>query len=205
MASRNVIRVDVADSYYHVYARGVSRQAIFLDDEDHTVFLSMFKRHLSDQPTKDKTGREYHHFKGEVDLLAFCLMTNHFHLLFYQHYESAIAHLMQGVLSAYSRYFNLKYKRSGPLFESRYKASLISSDAYLMHISRYIHLNPQNWQTWRWSSLPYYRGDMHAEWLDPTYILKQFINKDNYLEFVADYESAKLELKRIKHELADVG
>lgn len=203
MPSRNVIRVDIADSFYHVYARGVSQQAIFLDDKDHKVFLTMFKRHLSNEPAKDKTGRIYHHFKGEVDLLAFCLMPNHFHLMFYQYQEGSIARLMQGVMSGYSRYFNKKYQRSGPLFESRYKAAHISNELHLMHISRYIHLNPKQWRTWQWSSLPYYRDELHAEWVDPTMVLEMFSSQAAYIDYVADYEESKETLDSIKHELAD--
>ena len=71
-------------------------------------------------------------------------MPNHIHLLVYQHQPQAMAQFMRSVLTSYSRYFNKRYKRSGSLFESRYKASLISDDAYLEHISRYIHLNPGN-------------------------------------------------------------
>lgn len=203
MPSRNVVREDAADNYYHVYARGASRQAIFLDDQDHIVFLAMLKRHLSAKPAKDDKGREYYNFKDELDLLAFCLMPNHFHLMFFQRQESAISRLMQGVMSAYVGYFNNKYSRSGPLLESRYKSALVSEEPHLMHISRYIHLNPSQWQTWQWSSLPYYRGDMHADWLNTGLVLEMFFSRESYLEFVADYDDAKRALEDIKHELAD--
>jgi putative transposase len=146
MPSRNILKIDIPHSYYHVYARGGSRQTIYNDAEDYSVFLNLFKRYLSKEPIKDPAGRKYPHFAESIELLAFCLMPNHFHILLYQHDEKTISSLMRGLMTSYSRYFNKKYNRSGPLFESRYKSSRISDDAYLMHISRYIHLNPKRWK-----------------------------------------------------------
>ena len=67
-------------------------------------------------------------------------MDNHFHLLFYQKDRSTLSALMKSVMVACSAYFNRKYKRTGPLFENRFKATLVNKDAYLLHVSRYIHL-----------------------------------------------------------------
>lgn len=203
MPSRNVIKIDVPESYYHVYARGASRKEIFLDNEDYAVFLNLLKRYLSLEPTKDKLGREYTNYRGGVELLAYCLMPNHFHLLYYQQEEKMISALMRAVLTSYSGYFNRKYKRSGPLFETRYKSSRVSNDMYLMHISRYIHLNPKSWRTWRWSSLSEYLGSSTSDWVSPTRIMDLFKDKSQYREFVADYEDSQRTIEAIKHELAN--
>ena len=148
-------------------------------------------------------GREYRSFRESVELLAYCLMPNHFHILFYQEEAKAISSLMRGLMTSYSVYFNRKYKRSGPLFESRYKSSLITSDEYLMHISRYIHLNPKQWKTWQWSSLPEYLSKRDAEWVMPERILELFSSMEAYREFVADYEDSQRTIEAIKHELAN--
>lgn len=203
MPSRNVIKIDVPESYYHVYARGASRKEIFLDDSDYQYFLSMFARYLSVEQQRDRTGRSYVHLTESLELLAYCLMPNHFHLMFYQIDEGAISAIMRGVMTSYSRYFNHKYDRSGPLFETRYKSSLISSDAYLMHISRYIHLNPRDWRVWQWSSYGAYANRRYPEWLKADRVEMLFSSKAEYLKFVEDYEDEQRMRDQIKHELAD--
>jgi putative transposase len=204
MPSRNIVRLDVADSFYHVYGRGVARGAIFLDDDDYATFLNILKRYLSREPQKDTNGREYKTFYGAVELVCFCLMPNHFHLLFYQRDEHLIAHVMQPVIGSYSRYFNNKYDRSGPLLESRYKSSRISNDTYLLHISRYIHLNPDKWKQWPWSSREYFIGSYSASWVKPERILELFGTKAQYQQFVEEYIGRRDELKAaLSHELAE--
>jgi putative transposase len=203
MPSRNIVKIDIENSYYHVYARGAARKEIFLDDEDYCVFLNLLKRYLDSEPAVDVLGREYNNFYETVELLAFCLMPNHFHILLYQHKEKAITNLMRGLMSSYSRYFNKKYDRSGKLTESSYKSSRISNNEYLMHISRYIHLNPRQWRNWGWSSLLDYLDTPRANWVRPRRILEMFPSAKEYEEFVEDYEDAQRYLDVIKWELAD--
>lgn len=202
MPSRNVLKIDVPDSYYHVYARGASRKAIFLEDDDYVYFLGLFHRYLSHDEVTDKNGVPYDKLHDDVVLLAYCLMGNHFHLLIYQKEEGAMQRLMRGVMTSYSRYFNKKYDQSGSLFESRYKASRISSDEYLMHISRYIHLNPNRWKNYPYSSIGYYLGDMSPDWLHVEKILGLFSSSNAYTEFVDDYKDIRDVYESIKHELA---
>jgi putative transposase len=203
MPRRNVLKVDVPDCYYHIYARGNNRAKIFIDGRDYAVFLNLLKRYLSREQQQDKLGALYPHLFGRLELLCFCLMPNHFHLLIYQAETGAMSALMRGVMTSYSRYFNKKYGRTGPLFESRYKASLIHSQQYLDHITRYIHLNPGNWRNYPYSSLPFYMGRQSAEWVMPERILELFKSSQDYSEFVADYEDYKSMLQAIKHELAN--
>lgn len=202
MPSRNIIRDDEPASFYHVYARGASKQPIFLADTDYQFFLSLFARHLS---IKQRSSRltVYPHLRGRVELLAFCLMPNHFHLLLYQAETSAVTHLMQSVMTSYSRYFNTKYKRSGSLFESRFKASRIASETYLLHISRYIHLNPRYYKRYPYSSYRYYtKTAPMEEWFQPERVTNLFLSPQAYSEFVADYEDNKAVLDEIRNELA---
>jgi REP element-mobilizing transposase RayT len=205
MSSRNVLKVDVAESYYHIYARGASRQPIFYDHDDYTYFLSLLHRYLSKDIVKNSIGIAYDKLIDDIELLSYCLMQNHFHLLVYQVNEGAMPRLMRGVMTSYSRYFNKKYQRSGSLFETRYKASRISSDTYLMHISRYIHLNPRQWRSYVYSSLPYYseKAANTEDWLKPEKILSLFSSRQEYMQFVEDYKDLHDLYENLKHELAN--
>lgn len=202
MPGRNIYKVDVAESYYHIYSRGVNKRVIFRESKDYAVFLNLLKRYLGKTQQKDRQGRPYPNFYGDIELLAFCLMPNHVHLLCYQYEAGLMQRLMRGLMTSYSVYFNKTYQRRGPLFESRYKASLISSDGYLQHISRYIHLNPQDWRGYVFSSLPYYLGEKQSSWLNPQRMLDLF-DGEPYEEFVSDYESHKKILEELKYELAN--
>ena len=202
MPSRNILKIDIPRSYYHVYARGHGRQKIFRDDEDFEMFTSFFARYLSKQAAADKYGKPYPHLYGQVSLLCYCLMDNHFHLMLYQEDEGSMSNLMRGIMTSYSRYFNAKYQSSGALFESRYKASRISSDSYLMHISRYIHLNPKDWMAHPYSSIhAYFIGA--PEWLQPKRVIELFGSLPIYADFLNDYAGYKQSLETIKDELAN--
>jgi putative transposase len=202
MPSRNRIKQYAPESYYHIYSRGLNKRAIFRDHQDYAVFLNLLKRYLDKKPAKDKKGREYESLYGQIELLTFCLMPTHFHLLIYQYHEGAMTTLMRRVVGSYSAYYNKKYKRTGSLFQDRFKASKITADPYLQHISRYIHLNPADFKKWEFSSLPYFRGDKTAEWVKPTRIQELFID-DDYMQFIMDYKSHKKALEEIKTMLAN--
>ncbi len=203
MPRRNVLRLDAPESYYHVYARGVSKRKIFLDEQDYLTFLQILERYLSSEEVRDKNGISYPNFYNKVDLLAFCLMPNHYHLFLYQRQQKTLTSLMQSIMTSYSRYFNKKYKRTGPLFESRFRASLITDDSYLQHITRYIHLNPKRWRDYEYSSLPYYLQRDTVSWLRPERVLELFPNPIAYEKFVADYEENKKLMDILKKELAN--
>jgi len=202
MPSRNVVKPDLPDAYYHIYARGAGKVEIFLEDVDYQFFLSLFARHLSLRQQSSRLSA-YPHLRGDIELLCYCLMPNHIHLLVYQSEQGAMPRLMRSIMTSYSRYFNHKYKRSGALFETRYKASLIENEAYLLHISRYIHLNPRYYKRYPYSSLGYLTGQPSPEWLQPEKIQDLFGSAEKYKEFVADYEENKAMLDVLKKELAE--
>ena len=204
MPSRNIIKTDAPDCYYHIYARGNNKQNIFIDDDDFATFLNLFKRYLADEQSFDNHKVPYPHLKDKLHLIGYCLMPNHFHALVYQIEKGAMETLMRGVLTSYSRYFNKKYDRCGPLLESRYKASTINAQQYLKHIARYIVLNPKSWLTYKYSCLPYYLGTQKAEWFDSVPILELFNNKpEEFKGFLNDYKDYKKVLDNIKYELAN--
>lgn len=204
MPSRNVLKLDIADTYYHVYARGANKSSVFIEETDKMFFLSLFERYLSKDKVKNRLGEAYPNYRNQVALLAYCLMPNHFHLLIHQNDQGTMAQFMKSLLTSYSRYFNRKYKRTGPLFESRYKANNIDTDAYLHHISRYIHMNPRYWLRYEYSSLRFYLKPQESPvWLQPQPIIKLFKNPNDYLEFLKSYNDEKDILKEVKHNLAD--
>lgn len=194
MPSRNTVKQFDTPAFYHVYNRGAGGQSIFKDASDKIKFLSLLERHLVE--SDDETYKIF-----DVEVTTYCLMGNHFHLLLYLPEEpDAITGLMRSVSTAYSMYFNRKYKTMGHVFQSIYRASHIENEAYLAHITRYIHLNPQIYRTYRWSSLRYFLGDDSPAWLHPTRVLD--MPPEAYLEFLEDYEDRRELLTQIKSELA---
>lgn len=195
MPSRNTVRQYDAPAYYHVYNRGTGGSYVFQDAQDKYKFLSLLQRYLSD----DSQYGEYPTF--DIELVAFCVMGNHFHLLLFQENNpEAITQLMKSVLTSYSMYYNLKYKSHGHVFQSVFKAAKISNESYLAHITRYIHLNPKTYITYKWSSLRYYMGEQPPDWVNPARLLEMAPEK--YKEFLDDYEDRKKLLKEIKDQLA---
>ena len=111
---------------YHIMAWGNYRQNIFKDDEDFKVFLVLM------QDAKTKYGFKLH---------AYCLMTNHYHLLL-ETEQTEIWKIMKRINQIYAAYYNEKYRLTGHLFQGRYKSCLVENDSYFLQTSRYIHLNP---------------------------------------------------------------
>lgn len=176
----------------------------FLREEDYEVFISLFKRYLCGSLVSSATRHMYPSYQDRVELLAYALMPNHFHLFVYQYDAYAITDFMRSLLTSYGMYFNKTYDRVGPVFQSHYRAKLISDDAYLHHISRYIHLNPVDWKTSNKTSLDFYRGTRTGDWIKPDRILRLFENTHDYLQFIEDYQGQKQILDELKWELASI-
>lgn len=118
-------RIISETGYYHIMIRGVNKQYLFHDDQDYRKFLKCLRQSL---------------FKSESDLIAYCLMTNHVHLLLFSHEPDIF---MKRLSSGYVYYFNHKYNRIGHLFQERYKSEAITNDSYLLTAFRYILHNPE--------------------------------------------------------------
>lgn len=162
--------------------------------------MSILARHLDQNDTSvDARGMPY--VKHDIELVAYRLMGNHFHLLVFQPNDPhALSAFMRSVATAYTMYFNLRYDESGHLFQGIYKASLISNEPYLTHISRYIHMNPKNYRNYQWSSLPIYLGERQSSWVNPSHIKDAKPSKD-YAKFLDDYAENKAILEEIKDSL----
>lgn len=147
----------------------------------------------------------------EIDLIAYCLIPNHFHLLLKQRSIFAISRFMKQLINGYTSYFNQKYKRVGGLLQGRFKAALVNSDDLLLHVSRYIHLNPliadlvKDLNRYPWSSFLEYVADLDQDKVlcKKEIILSQFPNKESYKRFVLDQEGYARQLDKIKSLLID--
>ncbi len=185
-----------------------------MDERDYAVLLSYLKVALSpelEEETKEEALTEIEEARlrrlrlhENIDLLAYCLMPNHSHLFIYQKEDpQAMTKLMRSVMSGYVRYFNKRYERVGGLFQGRYKASMIDSDAYLQHITRYVHLNPQRWETLPHSSYKYYLKPTKAAWLKTERILGLFNDDpDEYEKFMRNINDYNATLDQTKDQLA---
>ncbi len=146
------------NEFYHIYNRGVDKRTVFLDDSDRDRFLvllylcnSIEAVHIS--AIQGSTLKDFLNVdKGEVlvSIGAYCLMPNHFHILIREKTEGGVSLFMQKVSTAYTMYFNMKYKRTGPLFAGRFKAQHAADDNYLKYLFAYIHLNPVKLIEPRW-------------------------------------------------------
>jgi len=214
MPAKNRVKSYVDNGHYHIYNRGVEERTIFQDSQDYKVFLNYLKIYLEPAPeakirtvdignhTFTASERPLKNFHGQIELLAYCLMPNHFHILIKQKTGRAIENFMRALATKYSVYFNKRHKRVGHLFQGVYKAVLVDNDNYLLHLSRYIHLNPVKDGPLRvalldtYSSYPDYLGIRKTSWVNPQTILSFFKNarkaslKDilSYQSFVEDYQ-----------------
>jgi len=159
----------VDNQIYHIYNRGVEKRTIFLDNQDYLRFVHdlfefndtkpaenlYYKREIlqSYEVEPRKIGkRGMARFQREllVDILIFCLMPNHFHLLLRQKRENGIIKFMQKLGTGYTMYFNQKYERVGTLFQGRFRAVLVAQEPHFVHLPYYIHLNPLDLIEPRW-------------------------------------------------------
>ncbi|MEK7576463.1 MAG: transposase [Patescibacteria group bacterium] len=132
---------------YHIYNRGNDKRNIFLNEVNYSRFVKLLFlcNGTSSIVFKSIPPAKLFHFKRGsqlIDIGAYCLMPNHFHLLVKEKVENGISDFMKKLSTAYSMYFNLKYRRTGKLFEGAFKAKHISEDEYLKYLYAYIHLNP---------------------------------------------------------------
>jgi len=172
------LRIEYEGAFYHVTARGNERKEIYSSDKDRKQFLGYI------ESANQRFGIKIH---------AYCLMSNHYHLLI-ETPRAQLSRSLQYINSSYTTYYNHKQKRNGHLFQGRYKAILIETDVYLQALSRYIHLNPVRAkivdapELYQWSSYKYYAGVKKdiPEYLDIRTTFGYFSSKSEYLNFVVE-------------------
>lgn len=207
MPRKNLVRNYGEGQYYHVYNRGANKSDIFRDEDDYLYLLHLLKIYLSNEESKDEQGRPRKNFSQQVELVAYCLIPNHLHMLFYLREREGITALMRSVMTVYSMYFNKKYRHSGTVFESTFLASSVSSNEYLWHVSRYIHLNPidigQNYRQYPYSSIGYFLGSKYAKWLHPEHLVATEAERASYSLSLRDGVDHHRLYKILRKELAN--
>lgn len=178
-------RVWYPGAVYHIMTRGNNKQNIFLGKEDYWQYLNILRKIHKDHPFK---------------LYCYCLMSNHVHLQIAT-IDTEIWTIMKGINWHYSIYFNSKYDKAGHLYQNRYLSELIKDEAYLLQVSKYIHMNPvkagivDNPIKYPWSSYGVYMG-LYKNCLiheDDTLACFQY-NRDLYKSFVEKEDSEEDEL-----------
>ncbi|MFB0505502.1 MAG: transposase [Thermodesulfobacteriota bacterium] len=163
-------RLDVPGALHHIMVRGINRYAIFKDDQDKVRFLDRLSQDISE---------------GHCFIYAWVLMDNHIHLLF-RSGKQGISAVMRRLLTWYAQYYNRRHRRSGHLFENRYKSILCDEEAYLLVLVRYIHLNPiraniittiKALDHYPWSGHSVIMGNNNQQWMDTDHVLSYFSTK----------------------------
>ena len=209
MPSPTVIRNFYEGGYYHIFNRGVEKRNIFMDAQDYNIFMYYLFVYL--KPLKEVLARYpdlpirlYNkNLNSQVDLLSYCLMPNHFHLLIRQVSLDGITRLLKQLTNAYTFYFNNKYKRVGGLVQGRFKAVEIFNDDLLLHVSRYIHLNPvvaeiaNDPEEYKWSSYHEYVTRYYL--CETRTVLQIFGSVRELKKFTHDQVDYAKHLERFKH------
>jgi REP element-mobilizing transposase RayT len=186
-------RIEYEGALYHVFSRGNEKQNIVIDDDDRELFLAT-------------VGEMVERF--EIDLFAYVLMDNHYHLLLRTN-RANLCRSMQWFGATYTKRFNLRRHRSGHLFQGRFKNMLVQNDAYLLQLTYYIHRNPlragmvKRTADYKWSSYRAYAyGKRHQNWLNINEILSQFMNvKDRHQAYRGNIQKYSKEEQRVWQDL----
>lgn len=145
---------------YHIYNRGVEKRNTFIDPNDYIRFIiNLYEfndttpalnlgRQISVQPIEVRL--QSPRKKELVNILTFCLLPNHYHLLAQPNTENGITEFMRKLGTGYTNYFNLRYKRVGPLFQGKFKSILLTREEDFQHLPHYIHLNPLDLKMPEW-------------------------------------------------------
>ena len=209
----------VSGEIYHIYNRGVDKRDIFMEDEDRFRFIhDLFE--FNDENAVSNLGLRLKIKKHKevglpyvvkkqgkilVEIFAYCLMDNHFHLLVRQKAEGGITEFMRKIGTGYTNYFNKKYDRNGALFQGKFKSVHLKDDSHLMYLPIYIHLNPLDYGFKEWREGRIYDLKKAVEHLESyrwssylDYIGKKnfpsIIKKDFLLHRLGDEQSQKVEI-----------
>ena len=182
-----IARVCAIDYPHHITQRGNNGDAVFFDNEDREFYLKALSRYSQ---------------HWDVDIWAYCLMTNHVHILSVPRKEGSLARGMGSTNLVYTQYINRKYKRSGRLWQNRFFSTVIEEESYLWTVVRYIERNPvraglvQRAEDYRWSSC-----DAHVSGFnDPILSVKDWLEEDDiqaYREFlIADDRETEKSIRK---------
>ncbi|OGF78831.1 hypothetical protein A3A15_00390 [Candidatus Giovannonibacteria bacterium RIFCSPLOWO2_01_FULL_43_60] len=196
--------------FYHIYNRGVDKRDILLDFYDISRFIQSMEEFNSVEPigsiyekTFLKSSQVDNSNSKLVDIVCYCLNSNHYHFILKQISEKGVEKFMHRLSTGYTRYFNDKYKRNGALFQGTYKAIHIDSNEYLLHLSAYVNLNNHVHKLGGLaskSSWEEYLGNKSG-FCGKEIILQQFQDTSDYERFAQESLKEILESKKNLKEL----
>jgi len=212
----------VTGETYHIFNRGVNRADIFGDSRDYlrAVNLAAYYRFANcpmrfsyfNNLTRDERGKIIHGLtqagRVRVRIFAFCFMPNHFHFLVRQETDKGVSRFMSEFSNGYAKYLNTKKSRVGPLYQGPFRSVRIENDEQLIHVSRYIHLNPatsylvpeSGLDEYPWSSLHEYAGlQNRSDVCDTSTVMGLFSSPEQYRVFVHDQLQYARQLDKIRH------
>ena len=184
----------LAHHYYHIYNRGVDRGKIYFSTENYLYFIQLLHNNLE---------------RYTINIIAYCLMPNHFHLLIMPELDDNLSSFMKSLLGSYSQALNKERERCGPLFQSRFQSILIDNETYLIHLARYIHLNPfeaglaEAVAEWQFSNYLDIIGLRPGKLKDTSLVPDRFLTGDEYRKFVEDYWQEWKEMQELEEYLFD--
>lgn len=205
---------------YHIFNRGIEKRIIFSNTRDFQRAVDTFNYYRFVNPSlrfshfirlekdvRKETLERLYKNDLQVEILSYCLMPNHFHFLLRQVNGNGISKFVANVTNSYTKFFNTKYDRVGPLVQGLFKAVHVDDDEQLIHVSRYIHLNPvtsyiikpEEMSSYRWSSYPQYTGIDNPDVIEKKTVLNFFKTKNDYRKFVLDQVDYARTLEQIKH------
>lgn len=216
----------VSGEIYHVFNVGLDHRPTFTDARCYRRAVELIKYYsfyspplrfshfLSlEKPQREEKLKDL--LKGErlVQLLTYCLMPNHFHFLLRQVLNNGISKFMGNFQNSYTRYFNTKSKRNGALFLGQFKGVRIETEKQLLHVSRYIHLNPyssyvvrriEELESYPWSSLREYLNQHWSVVSESQTVGSYYDDVDSFRKFVFDQADYQRQLEKIKHLIPEV-
>jgi putative transposase len=224
MPVRNVVLA--TGEIYHLFNRSIAHQPVFTRAKDNSRFIETVNYYRFEKPRlryshfvrltqemkNNFLNRQMQEANKIVEIFAYSLMPNHFHFLVRQLQEDGITIFMSQIQNSYAKYFNLKYERSGSLFQEMFKGVRIETEEQLLHVARYIHLNQltsyvlkteQELEVSPWSSFSVYAGFQNMEFLNKELLMSYFPNKDKFRNFTFDQISYQRELHDISHLLLE--
>jgi putative transposase len=201
--------------YYHIFNRGVEKRIIFSNDQDYKRFLQTLYYYQFSGPKPRFSTHQRFKIKDFsknpkiIEIICYCLMPNHFHFLIRQTKDGGVQEFIRKVINSYTKYYNVKHNRVGHLFQGIFKATLVENNEQLLHLSRYIHLNPyvsdltDDLEHYYYSSYRSFIGLTEDILCIKEPILELFESANGYKNFVCDHGDYAKELEQLKHLLID--
>lgn len=212
----------ISGEYYHIFNRGINHQKTFVTTRDYfraVQTLLFYKPAINNLKYSKYLSRSTDERKGiaskmagaphRVIIIAYCLMPNHFHLLLRQNVDGGISQYLADFQNSYTKYFDVKHGRSGAIFNRQFKAVLIESENQLLHLTRYIHLNPYSSNLITKDLITTYPYSSLIEYLSGNYSLSNpgvvlSIAPHRYESFILDHADYQQGLERLKHISLDL-